>query len=126
MQPCAHGQLPQCACLAAYPQRPLAAVLVSAVVTIYLLVNPASASQCGPVVFRQDFDKYQGTYQKWSHEAALEDFQIPGPSRPSGSGIQLAPGLGFGLGFENCDVGEGKMRLKFPKGENHIFQTRSW
>jgi hypothetical protein len=96
-------------------------VALSAWVAALFLIGSTGAAECGPVVFRQDFSKYSGAYKKWSHAEAKEDFNVPGPSRPSGSGISLAPGLGFGQGFDNCDVGEGNMRLKFPKGDGTSF-----
>jgi hypothetical protein len=87
------------------------------IVAPLLALQPASAAgTCGATVLKQDFNKYPGKLQKWSQEAALKDFDIPGPKRASGTGVLLSPGLGFGLGFENCQVGNGEIVLKFPKG----------
>jgi hypothetical protein len=81
-----------------------------------MALSTVRAATCGPTVLKQDFSKYSGKPQKWSRDAALKDFEIPGPSRPSGAGVMLSPGLGFGVGFDNCMVGNGEISLKFPKG----------
>ena len=87
-----------------------------ATAALFTLLRPAAA-KCGTQIFSQDFGKYSGAYQTWSEDLAAVDFHVGGAKRPSAAGDLLKPGIDIpSRGFENVNVGEGNMRLDFPKG----------
>lgn len=94
----------------------LAGGLTAVTLVLSLSKGTVGAGSCGTSVFSQTFSQYPGNYRAWSQQEAIMDFKSDAPSRKSGTGVLLAPGLGHGFGFENVMVGEGQMKLKFPKG----------
>jgi hypothetical protein len=103
----------------------LADGLTAVTLVLSLSKGTVGAGTCGTSVFSQTFSQYPGNYRAWSQQEAIMDFKSDAPSRKSGTGVLLAPGLGHGFGFENVMVGEGQMKLKFPKGRPLVDALRA-
>lgn len=83
------------------------------------LAPPVRSEACGERILSQNFDHYGGSYKVWSREEAEADFDVGRNERPSAAGNDLTPGISFGRGFENADVGEGNIRMTYPEGTCH-------